>query len=133
MVPLDGMKEIGLEELEGITGKTMQAQYAQLYAMWRDDPSSVTFPGGESLQQLQERAWGAFEHIEGGHPDDVVVAVSHGFAIRSILCRFLGLPLAQFHALSVDLGSMSIVQTNSTSRRVVAINDRFHLDGDGPD
>ena len=71
--------------------------------------------------------------LRGGHPDDVVVAVSHGFAIRSILCRFLGLPLAQFHALSVDLGSMNTVQTNSTSRRVVAINDRFHLDGDGPD
>ena len=132
VVHLDGMKEIGLGELEGITSKTMRAQYAQLYAAWRDDPSSVTFPGGESLQQLQALSWSAFKHIEKTHPDDIIVAVSHGFAIGTILCRFMGLPLSQFHALSVDLGSMSIIQTNSRSRRVVAINDRCHLDGDGP-
>jgi len=132
VVPLDGMKEIALGDLEGITSKTMRAQYSQLYTAWRHAPSSVTFPGGESLEQLQDRAWSAFEYIGKTHPDDIVVAVSHGFAIGTILCRFMGLPLSQFHSLSVDLGSMSIIQTNSRSHRVVAINDRCHLDGDGP-
>lgn len=129
VVPLEGMKEIDLGNLEGITGKVMQAQYAQLYAEWKDDPTSVTFPGGESLQQLQERAWDALKHLEGTHSDNVAVVVSHGFAICTILCRLLGLPLSQFHTLSVDLGSISIIQANSGTHQVVTINDKCHLDG----
>lgn len=128
VIPLEGMKEIGLGNLEGITGRIMKAQYTQLYAAWNDDPTSVTFPGGESLQQVQERAWDALKYLEDTHSNNIAVVVSHGFAIRTILCRLLGLPLSQFHTLSVDLGSISIIQTNSGTHQVVTINDKCHLD-----
>ena len=127
VVPLDGIKEVNLGELEGITGPKMRAQYANVYAAWRKDPSEVVFPGGESVRQLQERAWRAIQDIESAHPKDLVVAVSHNFAIRAILCHFLGLPLARFHRLRIDLASISILQTNFRSRQVLAVNSRCHL------
>ena len=60
----------------------------------------------------------------------VIVAVSHNFAIRTVMCRFLGLPLSQFHVLRVDLGSISILQSRPGFRQVVSINDRCHLSHD---
>ena len=131
VIPLDGIKEINLGDLEGITGQQMRAQYADIYAAWREDPSGVAFPGGESMQQLEARAWGAVEDLEKAHPEDVVVAVSHNFAIRTILCRFLGLPLARFHLLRVDLASISIIQSNSRFRQILTINERCHLSHEG--
>ena len=68
---------------------------------------------------------------EKAHPEDVVVAVSHNFAIRTILCRFLGLPLARFHLLRVDLASISIIQSNSRFRQILTINERCHLSHEG--
>ena len=125
--PLDGIKEVNLGELEGITGQEMRQQYAQIYDAWREDPSGVVFPGGESILQLQERAWNAIGDIEKAHREDAIVAVSHNFAIRSILCRFLGLPLSRFHLLRVDLASITILHSNSRFRQVLTINDRCHL------
>ena len=127
ITPVDALKEVSLGELEGITGQEMRTRYAEIYAAWREDPSDVVFPGGESMRELQERAWGAVRELLNRHGDDVLVAVSHNFAIRVILCRFLGLPLAKFHMLRVDLASMSIIQANSRSSHILTLNDRCHL------
>ena len=131
--PLEGIKEVNLGELEGITGDEMRTKYADIYAAWRKDPAEVVFPGGESIGQLQQRAWTAIEEIEKAHPNRVLlVAVSHNFAIRAILCRFLGLPLARFHMLRVDLGSISILQANSSTRQLLSVNEKCHLSRDEP-
>ncbi len=123
----EGLKEINLGLLEGITGTAMRTQYGGIYSSWREDPSDVVFPEGESIRQLQARAWHAVEEMEAAHVDDTIVAVSHNFAIRAILCACLGLPLSMFHRLRVDLASISIVHLNAGSHQVLAINDRCHL------
>ena len=105
----------------------MRARYPEIHARWRDDPSELAFPGSESMQQLRDRAWRAFRLIEKAHPEGSVVAVSHSFTIRAILCKFLGLPLSRLNRLQVDLGSISVLQTNSGSRQVLMINDKCHL------
>ena len=128
VVPLEDIKEVNLGELEGITGPEMRTRYAQVYTDWRQDPAEVVFPGGESIRQLQERAWRAIEDVETAYPEDVaLVVVSHNFAIRAILCSFLGLPLSRFHLLRIDLASISVIQFNSRFRQVLTINDRCHL------
>lgn len=127
VVPVEGIKEINLGELEGITGQRMRQEYSQIYSAWRADPSEVTFPGGESMRCLQKRAWNAISEIQKAHPKDLVVVVSHNFAIRSILCRFLGLPFSRFHRLRVDLASINVLQANGSYRQVLSINDKCHL------
>lgn len=127
VAPLEGIREVDLGDLEGITGEEMKSRYAEFYATWRRDPSRASFPGGESMLQLQERAWRAIGELETAHPQGVVVVVSHNFAIRTIVCRFLGLPLSRFHRLRVDLGSIGVLQVNGPNRQVLALNDRCHL------
>lgn len=130
VVQLDGLKEVNLGELEGITGQVMRSQYPEVYAAWREDPSDLVFPGGESIRQLQQRAQAAIEEIEAAHSEGLVAAVSHNFAIRSILCSFLGMSLSHFHRLRIDLGSLSVVYMDSRSKQVLTINDRCHLSQD---
>ena len=130
--PKEGLKEVNLGVLEGITGKMMRTNYAELYASWREDPSDVVFPEGESIRQLQTRAWRTIEEMEDAHPEGTVMAVSHNFAIRAILCACLGLPLSMFHRLRVDLASISVVHFSSGSPQVLTINERCHLDAVQP-
>ncbi|MCE2404707.1 MAG: histidine phosphatase family protein [Dehalococcoidia bacterium] len=127
VTPLEGIKEVHLGEMEGITGREMRDRFSQFYATWRRDPSQAVFPAGESMRQLQERAWNAIIGLERAHPNGAVVAVSHNFAIRTILCRFMGLPLSRFHRLRVDLASVGVLQTNGSNRQMLAMNERCHL------
>ncbi|MCE2465051.1 MAG: histidine phosphatase family protein [Dehalococcoidia bacterium] len=130
--PKDGLKEVNLGVLEGITGKMMRTNYADLYESWREDPSDVVFPEGESIRQLQTRAWRTVEEMEDANAEGTVVAVSHNFAIRAMLCACLGLPLPMFHRLRVDLASISVVSFSSDSPQVLTINERCHLDSVRP-
>ena len=127
VAPLDGLKEIHLGDLEGITGSEMRERYRWVFDTWNENPSRVTFPGGESIRQLQRRAWRAVEQIEQANPEGTVVAVSHNFAISAIVSRFLGLPLTRFHRIRVDLGSISSLEVNAQRRYLVQFNDLCHM------
>ncbi len=129
IVPSDGLKEINLGALEGITGPVMREKYPEVFDTWNQHPGRIAFPGGESLRQLQRRAWKAVQRIEEAHPDGTVVAVSHNFAINAIVSRFLGLPLSRFHRVRVDLGSFTVLEAGSRYRHLVQFNDRCHLTG----
>ena len=44
VAPLEGIKEVNLGELEGITGEEMRSRYPQIYSAWREDPSDMDSP-----------------------------------------------------------------------------------------
>lgn len=128
VILMDGLKELDLGDLEGITGSEMRADWAQFYAAWRDDPAELVLPGGESIKQLQDRAWQAVLAIEAAHQDgDSLVAVSHNFAIRTIVCRLLDIPLSNFHRMALSLASICTLELGRSGRRLVAYNSTSHL------
>ena len=72
-----GLRELSLGDLEGVTGAEMRAGWPGLYQTWRNNPADVVMPNGESLTQLQERAWDVILEIERGHADEEGVVVFH--------------------------------------------------------
>ena len=128
VVPLPGVKELNLGELEGVTGEEMRTIWPDVYAAWSQDPGTLSMPKGESLSQLQDRAWRSLQEVEKAHSgDDVIVVVSHNFAIRTMIHKVLGLPLTNFHRLSLDLSSVSTVEYTSRGRRLTCYNFTGHL------
>src|SRR5215213_1501947 len=87
-------------------------------ALWRTvqtNPSAATFPGGESLPQMQARAVDAVRRrdarVTTAHgPDAVWLAVSHGDVIKSVLADALGMHLDLFQRLQVDPASISVIR-----------------------
>lgn len=125
---VDGLKELDLGDLEGVTGEEMRNGWRQVYDAWREDPASVTMPNGESLAQLQDRAWKAFLDLEAAHQDgDTLILVSHNFAIRTIVCKLLGVPLANFHKMILSLSSICTIDSGQWGRRLVNYNSTGHL------
>jgi phosphoserine phosphatase len=106
----------------------MRAGWPQVYQTWRESPHLVAMPGGESLVQLQERTWRAFLDIQQAHtPDDVLVIVSHNFAIRALCGKLLGMPLSHFHRLYLSLGSVSTMERGAMGWRLLNYNSTWHL------
>lgn len=106
------IKDLAKEKL----WKTVQAQ-----------PSAATFPGGESMRAMQDRAVAAVRRhdarIAAEHGDDAVwLAVSHGDPIKSILADALGTHLDLFQRIHVDPASVSIIRYGETRPFVLGTN-----------
>ena len=124
----EGLKELALGELEGIEGEEMRAGWPEVYNTWRDNPATLVMPGGESLAELQERSWEVILKLEQSHADgDNLALISHNFAIRAICGRLLGMPLSNFHNMSLSLGSVSIFDSSPRGRRLLCYNSTGHL------
>ncbi len=121
------LAEVDAGALDGMTSKDMRARYPDFMALWDRDPGSAVMPGGESLAHAQQRAWRSVQSFLGEHPDGNVVAVSHNFTIGTLVCKALGLPLASFRHVRIDLGSVSTVELREGRNRLVLLNDRCHL------
>lgn len=98
-----------------------------LWPTVQNQPSAVTFPGGESMRTMQYRAVEAVRQrdaaIEREHgPSAVWVAVSHGDVIKAILADALGSHLDAFQRIVVNPASVSIISYSSTRPHVLAMN-----------
>jgi broad specificity phosphatase PhoE len=128
VIPELRFQELDLGELDGVTGEEMLMGWPQVYETWRNEPAIVVLPGGESLAQLQERAWQAIIDLEQAHRgDDAVVVISHNFTIRAICSRLLGMPLANFHRTYLSLGSVSVIESGQRGWRLLFYNSTCHL------
>jgi len=82
----EGLMEIGHGDWEGLLASEIDARDPQRLRAWRDAPDTVQMPGvgGESLQQVFDRAWPAFARACAGlsHDDTLLV----GRTMRSIAC-----------------------------------------------
>ena len=76
-----------------------------LYRRWREDPTSSTLPGAESLESVHERAVSAMKEIVARHnPEQGLIAVvSHQVVLALLKCYILDRPWSQIrrHALGV--------------------------------
>ena len=127
IVPMIKLQELNLGELEGITGDAMKSQYPEIYSAWGTDPSVVSMPGGESLQQLQTRTWEAVEAISAQHTSGTSLVVSHNFVIVCIICKALGVDLSRFHQFHVNLGSLTTIEFKNDMWNLISFNDHSHL------
>lgn len=85
-------------------------------------------PGGESLMEVQSRAWDALFRIIGTSPSDSAVAiVTHGDVIRALMLLFLGMPLDFIYRLEVLPASICTVSAAPGLAPVVhSLNRTFY-------
>jgi len=96
-------------------------------------PSGVTFPGGESMRDMQARGVAAIREwdakITAEHGADAIwVASSHGDVIKAIVADALGSHLDNFQRIVVDPASVSVISYTPLRPFVVRCNEHGSLE-----
>jgi broad specificity phosphatase PhoE len=107
---LDISTDEGLNELE--CGTWVGKEFSELrqceeWQRFNQLRSLARAPGGESLIDVQARAWKSLETIQAHHQDGTVGVITHGDVIRSLLLLLLGMPLDHILRLEVAPASVS--------------------------
>jgi alpha-ribazole phosphatase len=80
-------------------------------------------PGGETLAEVIQRVGDALEKLAIAHPDEDVVVVSHGGAIRAAVAHCLGIGPDNALHLSVQNLSLTRIERLPEGWRVVCVNE----------
>ncbi|MBI5284492.1 MAG: histidine phosphatase family protein [Chloroflexi bacterium] len=120
--------EMDVGEMEHLTARELRERYPDFLGAWLGGGATdARMPGGETLREVQDRAWGAIERIAAAHPDGEVVAVSHNFVILTLICRALGLPLADFRRLKQALAAKTVIDLRDGVATLLQLNDNAHI------
>jgi broad specificity phosphatase PhoE len=131
----DGLIEMDVGEMEHLTGAELRERYPEFLRLWlgggegeSHTVADARMPGGETLAEVQARAWGAIERMRATHPAGSVAVVTHNFVILTLMCRALGLPLSGFRRLRAGVASRTVIDINDAGDcRVLQMNDVAHL------
>ncbi|MEO7477809.1 MAG: histidine phosphatase family protein, partial [Lysobacteraceae bacterium] len=125
-----GLSEIHHGTWEGKLAAEIAADDGERFAAWRNAPDSVVMPGpgGESVTDVLDRAWPAFERACAGLGDaDTLLVVAHDAVNRVLLCRILGMPLAKLWSFRQAPTTLNLLEGASVDRlEVVRLNDCSH-------
>jgi broad specificity phosphatase PhoE len=128
----DGLIEMDIGEMDGLTFQQVRERYPQFLQIWLGGRAAYEpMPGGERLVDVQGRAWQALERICGNWDQETVAVVTHNFVLLTILCRVLGLELADFRRLRHSLAAVSVLQVQDGQMTVLGLNDTCHLEAAG--
>ncbi|MBS1785958.1 MAG: histidine phosphatase family protein [Acidobacteria bacterium] len=124
-----GFLEIAHGAWEGKLASDLTGEDGPRLKAWREAPHTVQMPGGESLQQVQDRAWPAFVAACAGlGAEDILLLLAHDAVNRVILARILGLPLARIWSFRQAPATMNLLEgAEPTRMEVVRLNDGSHV------
>jgi alpha-ribazole phosphatase len=122
--PLSALREFSMGRWEGLTAEEIRAREPGAFDAWMADIGCFQFPEGESLPDVEARAWPAFEAIVARHAGERVLVVAHGGPNRIVLCRALGLPLDRILMLGQDYAGLSVLEAGGRGWVLRLLNHR---------
>lgn len=122
-----GFREMDQGDFEGLEFKLIREKYGHVLKEWRTNPETLIIPGGESLTEVQNRAYGSVMKLLENHYSKTVLVVSHNLTIVTLLCKFSHRSLKSFRDYIVSETSKTVINFNNGKSRVELVNDISHL------
>jgi probable phosphoglycerate mutase len=110
------------------TGRPLPQLYrTTLWKRLQQAPSSIRFPQGETLAEVQGRAVAALEEVAARHARRAVAVVAHADVIRLTLAHYAGIHIDLYQRLTVSPASVSALSLGDRIPRIVRVNDTGSL------
>jgi probable phosphoglycerate mutase len=129
----DGLEVRPVRDLEEVgygrwTGRPLTAlARTALWKQVQSSPSSIRFPDGETLTEVQRRGVAALDAIAAHHPRSIAGVVTHADVIRLAVAHYAGVHIDLFQRFIVSPTSVSAILLGDRIPRVLRLNDTGNL------
>lgn len=128
IIQTDKLKEINGGEWEGKRWDELLSLWPEQYDTWENKPHAHVMPNGENMEEFQGRLIDEVMHIIKNNKGKNICIVSHGTAIRSLMCIFFGYELTEMVNIKwYDNTSISIIDYENDAFSVILQGDASHL------
>lgn len=125
--PLPGIIDINFGEWQGLSPEEAAARDGSLYTLWLKSPHLVKFPGGESLDEVRQRAAAAVAELVKQHPEGTIALVSHRVVCQILILHLLVLDTSRFWQIGQDVCAVNLFEVKDGSTHARLLNDTCHL------
>jgi broad specificity phosphatase PhoE len=119
--------EICHGEWQGLLKEDVMRRWPALYRQWHEVPASTTFPGGESLRQVQARL-DSFLQDALSMPSPLLVC-THEVVVRLAVLWATQEPLHCYFGWMTENAAITDIEVAQGRPRLIRHNDDGHLDG----
>jgi probable phosphoglycerate mutase len=123
------MVDIDYGEWQGLTPDEARQRWPDEIEAWYNRPDLALIPGGESLEELRQRAMRMVTALARRHPDQIIVMVGHTVINRIILLGVLGLGNERFWRLKQEPCAINVFDYADGDFNLASLNDTCHLRG----
>ncbi|MDR0951574.1 MAG: GNAT family N-acetyltransferase [Oscillospiraceae bacterium] len=126
--PLPGLREIGMGQWEDLPWGNALYSYPEQIINFATRPKQWSIPNCESFLHLQARIYDTIESLARAHDGKTIAIASHGTAIRTFLCRVLGVPLERITEVAHgDNTAVARLSYDGGAFTAAYYNDNSHL------
>jgi alpha-ribazole phosphatase len=121
------LMEINFGFIEGLTFEEvsqLHPELAEVMSKWAIKPK---FPGGESLDNLDNRVRKFLKRLQKHEPEETILIVAHAGTLRLMICNLMGIGAEHWRHIHLDLASLSILETHPQGAILNLLNDVSHL------
>jgi alpha-ribazole phosphatase len=127
VIPCPELREIDFGKMEGLEFSEIHRQFPEVEQSWVNRSPNLTYPGGESLMQLEDRV-SAFKLRLATHREkDNILVVAHYGVLRTLICQILEMGMDNRWNIRLDLASLSIIEARREDNILRLLNDVSHL------
>ncbi len=125
----EGFNNISLGPWENVPKDEVRKKYPDLWKLWTTEPEKLSFPGMETLQQVQQRSFAALQKIIRNHGEGRIAIVTHRAVIKPLFAAMLNIPQPYFWKIHMDTAAYSIVEFRAERGfTFTLINETHHLE-----
>jgi len=84
------LAEMNIGDMEDIPYAELTVKFGEDFRIWTNEPHRFAAPGGESMAGMRDRIVSAFMNIVRSNIGKNILVVSHGCAMRSLICTLSG-------------------------------------------
>jgi broad specificity phosphatase PhoE len=130
--PVAGLVDMSFGEWQGLSPQEIQQRWPDAARAWLEAPHTVSFPGGESLEQVKQRSMAALLKLVQAHTGKEIAVVAHTVVNRVILCAALGLDNSNYWRIGQDTCAINVLEWREGVWLIDSLNDTCHLRVPGP-
>ena len=123
----EALREMGFGEWEGLLIDEIKANYANVYATWRNEPHLAQIPGGETLHLIKDRVDSFIQSLNEKYDDKHILLETHSVTVRVMLLAFLNSGMENIYRIKQDNTALIIVEYRDYGPVVIKMNDTSHI------
>lgn len=128
IIRTDKLKEINGGDWEDMPWSELPIRWPEKYEDWEKRPHLHAMPNGETMEEFQRRLVEEIEEIIGKNKGRNIGIVTHGTAIKALLCYFRSCGLEEmFNIQWCDNTAVSIIDYEEGAFSIVLEGDSSHL------
>jgi len=122
-----GLIDLNYGDWQGKSRAEVKSLYPDLVSQWETAPHTVTFPNGESLENVRRRSLSAVQEIASRHDGRTVLVAAHRVVNKVLIAALLGLDDSHFWEIGQDTAALNEFFFQNGKWVCRLVNDTCHL------